>query len=126
MRENPVKRTIASGAVSFGTMAFEFNSPGLARLAAGAGAEFCVFDQEHTGWSVEIIKTLVAPSVRSRVAEVRIRPRFKTHVIAGTHDARSRHRVNVIDALFDGSAPRAAQTRATWDAPGSGGGWRCF
>jgi hypothetical protein len=32
MRENPVKRTIAGGGISLGTMAFEFNSPGLARL----------------------------------------------------------------------------------------------
>ena len=48
MRENPVKRKLAGGGIALGTMAFEFNSTGLARLIAGAGAEFCVFDQEHT------------------------------------------------------------------------------
>src|SRR5688500_6050680 len=62
MRENPVKRKLAGGGVALGTMAFEFNSTGLARLTAGAGAAFVIFDQEHTGWSVETIRMLVATS----------------------------------------------------------------
>ena len=37
MRENAVKRTIANGGISLGTMAFEFNTTGLARLAAVDG-----------------------------------------------------------------------------------------
>ena len=41
-------------------MAFEFNSSGLGRLAATAGAEFVIFDMEHTGWSIETIRLLVA------------------------------------------------------------------
>jgi 2-keto-3-deoxy-L-rhamnonate aldolase RhmA len=62
MRENPVKHKLASGGVSLGTMIFEFNSTGIARIAGVAGAEFAMFDQEHTGWSVETIRMLVATS----------------------------------------------------------------
>ena len=60
MRENPVKRTLAAGGVAIGTMVFEFASSGVARIAAEAGAEFVVFDMEHTGWSIETIRTLMA------------------------------------------------------------------
>ena len=90
MRENPVKRTIASGGVSLGTMAFEFNTPGLARLAAGAGAKFCIFDQEHTGWSIETIKLLVATSgTTDMVPMVRV-PTTRYHLIARVLDVGAR------------------------------------
>ena len=90
MRENPVKRTIASGGVSLGTMAFEFNTTGLARLAAGAGAEFVVFDQEHTGWSVETIRMLVATSgATDMVPMVRV-PTTQYHLIARVLDVGAR------------------------------------
>ena len=56
MRENPVKRKLAAGGVALGTMVFEFATTGIARLAAGAGAEFVVFDQEHTGASLETVR----------------------------------------------------------------------
>ena len=65
MRENVVKRKVLAGEVSLGTMMFEFNTTGIARLAAVAGAEFAVFDMEHTGWSVESIRTLIATTPRS-------------------------------------------------------------
>jgi 2-dehydro-3-deoxyglucarate aldolase/4-hydroxy-2-oxoheptanedioate aldolase len=90
MRENPVKRTLANGGVSLGTMAFEFNTTGLARLAAGAGAEFVVFDQEHTGWSVETIRMLVATSgATSMVPMVRV-PTTQYHLIARVLDVGAR------------------------------------
>jgi 2-keto-3-deoxy-L-rhamnonate aldolase RhmA len=86
MRENPVKRRLASGGVSLGTMAFEFNTTGLARLAAGAGAEFVVLDQEHTGWSVETIRMLVATSgATDMVPMVRV-PTTQYHLIARVLD----------------------------------------
>ena len=64
MRNNHVKQKIQSGGVSIGTFMFEFDTTGIGRLAAEAGAEFAVFDMEHTGWSVETIRMLVA-STRS-------------------------------------------------------------
>lgn len=41
-------------------MVLEFNTPGIGRIAAQAGAEFVVYDMEHTGWSIETIRTLMA------------------------------------------------------------------
>jgi 2-dehydro-3-deoxyglucarate aldolase/4-hydroxy-2-oxoheptanedioate aldolase len=60
MRQNTIKSKLAAGQVPLGTFAFEFNTPGIARIMAEAGADFVVFDMEHTGWSVETIKTLIA------------------------------------------------------------------
>ena len=62
MRDNHVKRTLRAGGVSMGVMCLEFATPGIGRLSAAAGAEFAVFDMEHTGWSLETVKMLVATS----------------------------------------------------------------
>ena len=60
MRENRVKHTLAAGGHAVGTMIFEFNTTGIGRIAAAAGAEFVIFDMEHTGWSIETIRMLIA------------------------------------------------------------------
>ncbi|HEV3340959.1 MAG TPA: aldolase/citrate lyase family protein [Pirellulales bacterium] len=60
MRANHVKQQLQSGGVSIGTFVFEFSTSGIGRLAAGAGAEFAIFDMEHSGWSVETVRTLIA------------------------------------------------------------------
>jgi len=60
MKSNAVKQKLLRGGTSLGTFVFEFNTTGVARLAAEAGAEFVVFDMEHTGWSVETIRLLLA------------------------------------------------------------------
>lgn len=62
MRMNPVKERILSGGISIGTFVFEFCTTGIGRLAAQAGAEFAIFDMEHTGWSMETIRMLMATS----------------------------------------------------------------
>lgn len=62
MRENQVKRALARGETAIGTMVFEFRTPGIGRIAAAAGAEFAIFDMEHTGWSDETIGMLIATS----------------------------------------------------------------
>ncbi len=67
MRENPVKRALADGGVVIGTMVTEFATPGIARLAAGAGAEFVLFDLEHTGYDVERMRGVLAAAEASRV-----------------------------------------------------------
>jgi 2-dehydro-3-deoxyglucarate aldolase/4-hydroxy-2-oxoheptanedioate aldolase len=90
MRENPVKRKLVGGGIALGTMAFEFNTTGLARLAAGAGAEFVIFDQEHTGWSVETIRTMMATSgAADLVPMVRV-PTTQYHLIARVLDVGAR------------------------------------
>jgi 2-keto-3-deoxy-L-rhamnonate aldolase RhmA len=60
MRGNDVKRTLRDGGVSLGTMVFEFPTTGIGRIAAEAGADFVIFDMEHTGWSIETVRALMA------------------------------------------------------------------
>ena len=60
MRATPVKQRLAEGGRAFGTMLFEFASPGIARIIAGAGAEFLILDMEHSGWGFETVKQQVA------------------------------------------------------------------
>lgn len=60
MRENPIKRKLAAGGSVVGTMFMEFATDGIGRIAAAAGAEFGVFDREHSDWDHETIKRLMA------------------------------------------------------------------
>lgn len=86
MRTNHVKRTANAGGTTIGTFVFEFNTSGIGRLAAGAGAEFAVFDMEHTGWSVESIRMLVATTrATEMIPYVRI-PATEYHFIARVLD----------------------------------------
>src|SRR5206468_6179571 len=59
---------LRDGKAAVGTMVFEFATTGIARLAAAAGAEFVIFDMEHTGWSIETIRMLLATSVGADIA----------------------------------------------------------
>jgi 2-keto-3-deoxy-L-rhamnonate aldolase RhmA len=67
MRENPLKRKLAAGETIAGLMCFEFSTSGIARLAAAAGADFVLFDMEHTGWSIETLRQLLATTRGSGV-----------------------------------------------------------
>jgi 2-dehydro-3-deoxyglucarate aldolase/4-hydroxy-2-oxoheptanedioate aldolase len=60
MRENPVKQRLAGGGRAFGTMVFEFFTPGLAQIAKVAGADFVLFDMEHTALELDAVKQQVA------------------------------------------------------------------
>lgn len=87
MRANHVKRTLASGGISVGTMMFEFDSPGIGRIASLAGAEFVIFDMEHSGWSDETVKSLIA-STRSAATVPMVRvPSTQYHLLSRPLDA---------------------------------------
>ncbi|MDA1098733.1 MAG: aldolase/citrate lyase family protein [Proteobacteria bacterium] len=60
MRSNPVKKKLAAGETVFGTMIFEFLSPGLPRIVANSGADFILYDLEHSGFTIETMKTQFA------------------------------------------------------------------
>jgi 2-keto-3-deoxy-L-rhamnonate aldolase RhmA len=60
MKKNTVKQKLRQGAICSGVMCMEFATSGFGRISAAAGAEFVIFDMEHTGWSLETIKMLVA------------------------------------------------------------------
>ncbi len=56
MSDNPVRDKLLAGETVFGTMAFEFFTAGLAPTLAAAGAEYVIFDMEHSGCGVETMK----------------------------------------------------------------------
>lgn len=86
MRQNKTKAKLLAGDRSVGTFVFEFNTSGIARLAAEAGADFVVYDMEHTGWSVETIRRLIATTPRDAIMPfVRI-PASDYHFVARVLD----------------------------------------
>jgi 2-dehydro-3-deoxyglucarate aldolase/4-hydroxy-2-oxoheptanedioate aldolase len=82
MRENMARRALAAGGVAVGTMIFEFNTTGIGRIAAEAGADFVIYDMEHTGWSIETIRMLMATTrAAETVPMVRV-PATQYHLLA--------------------------------------------
>ena len=86
MKDNHVKRTLAAGGVAMGVMCLEFATTGIGRLSAEAGAEFAVFDMEHTGWSLETVKMLAATSRSVDLAPIVRVPTTDYHHIAHAMD----------------------------------------
>ena len=69
MRENTVKRTLAAGGIAVGTMVVEFATPGIARLAARAGADFVLFDMEH--WHPDGVPATLREPLQAGIAGLR-------------------------------------------------------
>lgn len=86
MRSNHVKQKLQQNRISIGTFVFEFSTTGIARIAAAAGVDFVVFDMEHTGWSVETIRMLIATArPTNTIPMVRV-PATEYHFIARVLD----------------------------------------
>ena len=86
MRDNPVKAALASGGSAVGALVFEFFSPGIPQLCRNAGAEFVLYDMEHTGLSFETLKMQFALCRGlDLVPMVRV-PRGEYHFIARVLD----------------------------------------
>src|SRR3954467_6930890 len=86
MRDNRVKQALQSGGVSMGVMCLEFATTGIGPLSAAAGAEFAVFDMEHTGWGLETIKMLAATSRGADLVPIVRVPATDYHFIAHALD----------------------------------------
>ena len=86
MLANPVKQKVKAGGVSVGTMMFEFNTTGIGRIAAKAGAEFAVYDMEHTGWDIETIRMLIATTPRPKLVPIVRIPTTQYHFVSRVLD----------------------------------------
>jgi 2-dehydro-3-deoxyglucarate aldolase/4-hydroxy-2-oxoheptanedioate aldolase len=86
MQHNSVKTKLYEGGSSVGLMMFEFNSPGTARATAAAGAEYALFDMEHTGWSIETIRLLCGTSRGTNMIPMVRVPAADYHFIARVLD----------------------------------------
>jgi 2-keto-3-deoxy-L-rhamnonate aldolase RhmA len=86
MRPNHVRKALLGGGVSIGTFLFEFDTTGIGRIAAEAGAEFALFDMEHTGWSVETVRMLIATTRPTTMVPLVRVPATEYHFIARVLD----------------------------------------
>lgn len=86
MRENHVKRRLQKGEVCVGTLVLEFATSGFARIAAAAGVDFVLYDQEHTGWTTDVIRMLLATSRAAEFIPVVRVPAPQYHLIAQVLD----------------------------------------
>lgn len=82
MKTNTVKEKLARGEYAYGTMVFEFATTGIGRIVGEAGAEFVVYDMEHTGWSIETIRMLIATTQSSRALPMVRVPATQYHLIS--------------------------------------------
>ena len=87
IRPNPLKARLAGGGTAYGTMIFEFFTAGLPAIAQAAGAEFLLLDMEHSGVSIETVKTVFAGCRGLDIAPMVRVPTLQYHFIARALDA---------------------------------------
>jgi 2-dehydro-3-deoxyglucarate aldolase/4-hydroxy-2-oxoheptanedioate aldolase len=109
MRTNHVKHKVQSGGVSIGTFVMEFNTTGIGRLAAEAGAEFAVFDMEHTGWGLETIRQLMATTRPTEMIPLVRIPATEYHFIARALDMGA---LGIMSPMVESAAQAAALVAA--------------
>jgi 2-keto-3-deoxy-L-rhamnonate aldolase RhmA len=123
MRPNHVKRKIQSGGTSIGTFVFEFNTTGIGRIAAEAGAEFTVFDMEHTGWTIETIRLLVATTRSTGMIPLVRIPATEYHFLARALDMGA---LGIMVPMVESAAQATAMVAGAKYPPlGRRGVWRC-
>ena len=71
---------------AFGPMIMEFFSAGMPAVIAATGADFALFDMEHTGASLETMKTMIAGCRGLGLAPLVRVPRGEYHFIARALD----------------------------------------
>ena len=113
MRHNPVKSQLATGGYASGALIFEFFSPGLPQICKNAGAEFVLFDMEHTGLGFETLKTQFALCRGLGIVPMVRVPRGEYHFIARALDVGA---MGIMVPMV-GSAEEAAREAATGKAP---------
>lgn len=86
MEQGSLRRRAMAGEPVPGAMVFEFFTPGMAQLLHLAGAQFAMFDMEHTGLSLETLKTLVATCRGLPLVPMTRVPRGEYHFLARALD----------------------------------------
>lgn len=87
MIQNPVRQKLLAGGTVFGTMAFDFFTPGLCPTLAAAGAEFVIFCQEHGGVGIDTIKAQVRYAKAAGIAPFVRVARCERHLVSTVLDA---------------------------------------
>ena len=67
---------LANGKPVFGPYIHEFYTAGLSKIAAAAGADFLIFDYEHSGWTTESLRTQIALARGAGLVPIATGPRW--------------------------------------------------
>lgn len=86
MPTESLKQTLTRNGASVGTMVFEFLVPGLPAIVAATGADFILYDMEHSGAGLETLKTQVAACRGLPVAPLVRVPTNQYHFVARALD----------------------------------------
>jgi 2-dehydro-3-deoxyglucarate aldolase/4-hydroxy-2-oxoheptanedioate aldolase len=86
MPKRSIRQRVLAGDIVNGVMVFEMFTPGVARIAQVAGAEYVLYDLEHTGLSIETLKMLVATCEAARIVPMARVPRGEYHLLAPALD----------------------------------------
>ena len=86
MRLNPVKENLARGGRAFGAMVFEMFTPGLPQICRNAGADYVLYDMEHSGLGFETLKTQFALCRGLAIVPMVRVPRGEYHFVARALD----------------------------------------
>lgn len=78
-----VRERILAGEPVYGTMVFEFFTPGLPAILAAAGFDFVILDTEHSGVGIDTLKTVIA-CARGLPIEVYVRVPEKSYAAVAT------------------------------------------
>lgn len=81
MARKTLRTRVMSGEMVLGAMVFEFFSPGIAQVMKLAGAEYIIYDMEHTGIGLETVKAQVAHCRGIDVAPMVRVPRSDYHFV---------------------------------------------
>lgn len=87
MIANPVRQKLLAGGSALGVMAFEFFTPGLARVLAAGGAEFVILDTEHSGAGMDTLKSAIAFARGAGIVPMVRVPGLARHLISPVLDA---------------------------------------
>ncbi len=87
MISNPVRTKLLAGETALGVMAFEFFTPGLARILKAGGAEFVILDTEHSGAGMDTLKSAIAHARGAGLAPFVRVPGLARHLISPVLDA---------------------------------------
>jgi len=84
---NGLRGRLLAGEVALGTMLFEFNTYGLPRILANAGADFVLIDLEHTGWGIPQVRPLLATARAEPIAPIVRAQGSARHQVSAVLDA---------------------------------------
>lgn len=86
MARKSLRQRVLAGEPVRGSMMFELIAPGVPQLLVHAGAEYVIYDMEHTGTSLETIKAQIAHCRGLPIAPMARVPRGEYHFLARALD----------------------------------------